>query len=223
MEPTEETPKPDIIARLEALKPYRWHFVITLGLIVAVLLVMATIDTLQKKKENRAYLRLSYAKDAEEFLLVAREYRGTFQAQVALKKAADALYQKKQFSQARKYYEQFLELYPENPISPWVANMIAATWEAEGKIDKAIEAYIAAKDNHINSGYLEDQIIFNLGRCHEIKGNFNEARTHYNQLMWTYQTSDKEVTPSPWMQLAQMRLALVRSKEELKATGKETD
>ncbi len=79
--------------------------------------------------------------DPAALLKVAKDYAGTTAAERAKLLAAGAMFESGNYSEAEKLFDQFLKDRPGSPLAPSAAYGVAASLEAEGKVDQAIAAY----------------------------------------------------------------------------------
>jgi len=201
----------------------KWRIVAGVSLVVAVLLVIALVQSLRKRKEARAFQAHREAKTAKDHQRVGENFAGTSYGSFSLIEAGNLLFRKERYAEARKLYMKFLRSYPESRFRPWVYNLVGATFEAEQKYDQAIHHYGKAQD----FSSVELQAKLNRGRCWELKGDlqseknpklaldhYDKARTFYQQLTGT--GSSPRVSPqmpSPWGAQAQSRMRSLGEKE----------
>jgi len=204
-----------------------------LSLVVGLLLVIALVQSLRRRKEARAFEAHLTAQTAKEHRSVAGKYPGTFYGSVSLVEAGNLLFEKEKYGEARKLYQQYLRSHPTSRFRAWVYNLVGATFEAEEKYDDAIEYYRRAegcplgKPGESKERPLKRQAQLNLGRCWELKGDleserdpqralehYDTARTYYRQLSTSSSPSPGSPrTVSPWERQAQSRMKFLQDKE----------
>jgi tetratricopeptide (TPR) repeat protein len=208
----------------------KWRLVAGISLVVAVLIVIGAVQASRRKNEARAYAAHSQATTPKEYRSIYREFPRTFYGSTSLIRAGNLLYEEGKYVEARKLYLQYLGARPEDRLRPWVHNLVGATFEAEGKYDRAIEYYRRAEA----SAWLKLQAKLNIGRCYELKGDSEEnaqsaaaqydvARTYYRQLTETSgATAASARTITAWQQQAEERMRFLREKEK-KAREREAE
>jgi len=93
--------------------------------------------------EANARLAFLKAKTPEELIQVADQFPHTNQATMALLKAADDSFQKLDYPAATKDYQRILETSGTDPLLHDSAQLgLASCFEASGKLDEAISAYL---------------------------------------------------------------------------------
>ena len=192
----------------------KWYWFVTpVVLVVVIFLVLGIRESYSRNLEDKAYERLRKAETASELMEVHNKYSQTNAGMSALQQAADQLYEEGKYSESRKLYQQYISKYSGNPLLPWIQNCVGFTLESEEKYDEAIAAYNNVLERHQGYIYLEDQLKFNIGRCHEMKGDVEIAKSYYKQLI-PPEGSRQQSKPSFWAIEARSRLELIDSMAE---------
>ncbi len=200
----------------------KWRIVGAVCLAVAVVMVIGLVQYSHKRNEAKAFEAHLKAETPKDYQRVAEEFPGTFQGGMSLIDAGTLLFEEGKFAEARKLYLRFLEENRESPMRAWANNLVGATFEAEKKYDRAIEYYRKAEA----SDWLKFQAKFNIGRCHELKGDAEEdpqvalevhyakAHTYYRQLTETTGSSPGAGPRLvPWREQAEARVSVLAEKE----------
>src|ERR1700722_3205080 len=77
----------------------------------------------------------------EAYLKIAYENPGTGAAQRALLQGAAALFESERFADAQAQFQKFLDTYPDNDLAAQATLGVAASLEAQGKLNLAAGAY----------------------------------------------------------------------------------
>jgi tetratricopeptide (TPR) repeat protein len=117
---------------------------------------------------------------ASDMLAVASQHPGTATALRAQLQAAITLFTAGQYPEAQAEFQKLLEANPGNYFKATSALGVAASLEAQGKIDLATTAYQAAASYSDSATSLAAN--FALGRLYEAAGKLNEAVTYYSKL-----------------------------------------
>ena len=183
-------------------------------IIVIVFIILGIAESHSKSVENKASQAVSKAESVEDFLEIHEKYPDTTSGKMALKQAADDLYGDGEYSRSRELYRKFIDTYPKHQLNAWIQNQIGFTYEAEGEYDKALEAYddVFDYDNYI---FIEKQVEFNRGRCHEMKGDIETAKSYYNNLL-----AEKGPASQGWASEAQYRLQMLELRASKTKSGK---
>jgi len=129
---------------------------------------------------NRAGEETASAKP-EDFLDLAKKYKGTPAAERALLTAAFRYFEKNDYDNAQKLFRQFMEEYPDSIWAPHAALGLAACLDAQDKVQEAEQAYnqiIQDYGNHPAAA----QARLKLATLYESTGQFSKALALYNEL-----------------------------------------
>jgi tetratricopeptide (TPR) repeat protein len=182
----------------------KWYvIVVPIVIIVLVFVILGVAESHSKSVSNEASQAVVKAESVDDFLKIHEKYPDTTSGMVALKQAADDLYGDEEFSRSRELYLKFIDAYPQHPLNAWIQNQIGFTYEAEGEYDKALEAYDDVFD-YENYIFLEKQVEFNRGRCYEMKGEIETAKSYFNNLV-----SEDGAASTGWSSEAQYRLQMI--------------
>ena len=98
---------------------------------------MATVPAAAQVLAILQYL----AQQAGPYLKIAREYQSTSAGQRAFLQSAALLFEGGQYAEAQSQFQQFLDQYPDNFFSGQAALGLAASLDAQAKLDLAAGAY----------------------------------------------------------------------------------
>jgi tetratricopeptide (TPR) repeat protein len=119
---------------------------------------------------------------ADAFLKIASDYPGTLSAQRAQLQAANLLFGAGRYEDAQAAFQQFLDANSGSPLFAAAQFGVAASLEAENKLDLAAAAYRTVTASYPNSPEaLSAQ--FSLGRTLEAQGKLTEATGYYQGVM----------------------------------------
>jgi predicted negative regulator of RcsB-dependent stress response len=120
---------------------------------------------------------LSASQRADEFAQLAAKYSGTEAGQRAQLQAAATLFDAGNYADAQTQFQKFLDA-SSGPLAASAALGVAASLEAQGKLDQAATAYLRVTSSY--SGSPADlQAEFSLGRLAEAQGKLTEAESYY--------------------------------------------
>ena len=117
----------------------------------------------------------------EDFLALARKYKGTPAAERALLTAAFQYFKKDDYANAQKLFRQFMEKYPDSIWTPNAALGLAACLDAQNKIQEAEQAYNQVIQDYGNHPAAA-QARLKLATLYESTGRFSKALALYNEL-----------------------------------------
>ena len=117
----------------------------------------------------------------EDFLALAKKYKGTPAAQRALLTAAFQYFEKNDYSHAQKIFQQFMEQYPDSIWTPQAALGLAACLDAQNKTKEAEQAYNQVIQDYGNHPAAA-QARLKLAVLYEDTGRFSKALAIYNEL-----------------------------------------
>lgn len=139
-------------------------------------------------RESQANAALDAATTLEAKLSLARQYLGTEASALTLLSAATLQFEEKNYSGASETYALFLSNYPHHLLANSARLGQANAWEAAGKIDEALSAYIAVgthnpPDNYTPVGLIE------AARLYRVKKNYASARQLLSDCVRDYKNS----------------------------------
>jgi predicted negative regulator of RcsB-dependent stress response len=186
---------------------------IVIGLVVALVvgLVVALLFTFQNQKQTNANDALSKlasraaspsapGPDADALLKVAADFPGTDAAQRAILLAASDLFANGKYDESRAQFQRFLQEHGDSPFAGQAALGIAATLDAQGKAQDAINAYLGVVDHYQQNWNVGPQAKLALARLFIAQGKLQDAR---GQLM---DLANPRVYPNEIASEANMRL-----------------
>jgi len=125
---------------------------------------------------------------AEACLKIAADYSGTAAGQRALLQGATALFTAGQYADAQAQFQKFLDTYHDNFFSPQAALGVAASLDAQGKMDQAVGAYQRAAGQTAD-GNAAANAKFALARIDEAQGKAADALKLYADVARSYPNS----------------------------------
>ncbi|HXA45671.1 MAG TPA: tetratricopeptide repeat protein [Candidatus Angelobacter sp.] len=159
------------------------------GLVILVVAIIYSFMTWQHGQNEiaagEAFTQLLFAQaggtapgqEADAFLAMASKYPGTEAAQRAQMQAAGVLFEAGNFPEAVVQFQKFADNHT-GPLAATATLGLAASLEAQGKLDDAAAAYQKLTSSHVNpAAYLQAQ--FSLGRLAERNGKLAEAESYY--------------------------------------------
>jgi predicted negative regulator of RcsB-dependent stress response len=118
-------------------------------------------------------------------LKIASDYSGTLAGQRALLEGATALFTAGEYADAQMQFQKFLDAYPDSFFSPQAALGVAASLDALGKTDLAVNAYQKAA-SQTAEGNVIASAKFSLARIDEAQGKFADAARLYAEIARAY-------------------------------------
>jgi predicted negative regulator of RcsB-dependent stress response len=115
---------------------------------------------------------------AAGFLRIASEYPGTLAGQRAQLSGATTLFEANQFADAQTQFQKYLDARPDGAFSASAALGVAASLEAQGKLDQAAITYQRVANNPSDIA-ASINAKFGQARVDELQGKFNEAMNTY--------------------------------------------
>ena len=155
-------------------------------IIIAAIFVIYYLSWQHEQKEIAAGQALTQtmvstaAAQPEVYLKIADENPGTVAGQRALLQGATALFSVGRFADAQTQFQKFLDAYPDNDFFPQATLGVAASLEAQGKLDLAAGAYQRA----VNTSDIAtvSAAKFALARIDEQQGKSIEALNLYTEV-----------------------------------------
>jgi TolA-binding protein len=124
---------------------------------------------------------LTPAQQAVPYLKIAREYPGTGAGQRAFLQNAALLFEAGQYPEAQTQFQQFLQQYPDSFFSGQAALGLAASLDAQKKLDLAAGAYqrvLTGNSDPLAANYAK----FSLAQIKEQQGKLTEALSLYDEV-----------------------------------------
>jgi predicted negative regulator of RcsB-dependent stress response len=191
-----------------------------IGLVVAVIGVsgvMYFISTQREQKELEAGQTLTAltvksppdttgGAAAPELEQIATKYAGTPAGERASLEAAAALFAGGNYAEAQAQFQHFLDANGSGQFAPAAQLGVAASLEAQNKLDDAATAYQRVASLYPNSNSVQPAE-FALGRIAEQQGRLKEALTHYEAAH-----GNPGAQPTSMQQEAMMREAEISAK-----------
>jgi tetratricopeptide (TPR) repeat protein len=189
------------------------------AIIVALIFIMAHSG--KEKSQAAAALAFETSRTMEEFLSVNQKYPNTFYGAYALERAAKAALDKEDNIKAGELSEKFLKEYPKNALAIYVKTYAALALENEGKYADAIIRYKEILEKDPQMSLVADSVNFGIGRCYEMTGDLEGAKSYYGKVLAKSGLRDQPVegVPSVWSAEAGQRLMNIGKKEKNAKTG----
>lgn len=113
---------------------------------------------------------------------MAVTYAGTAAAQRAQLEAGTTLFEAGSFADAQAQFQKLLDGHPTGPFAATAELGVAASFEAENKLDQAAATYQRVTAMFSGTPYAI-QAEFGLGRIAEQQNKFSDASSHYENVM----------------------------------------
>lgn len=114
-------------------------------------------------------------------------------------------FDKEKYAESAKSFSEFIKRTDSEDVYKGLAvNKMAIALEESGKTDEALDVLVKY-DSGNNKSIVDDQILFNLGRLHHIKGNNLQGKNTLERLIATYPAST-------FVKRARERIFLIDSK-----------
>jgi predicted negative regulator of RcsB-dependent stress response len=113
---------------------------------------------------------------ADALLKVGNDYPGTDAGQRALLLGAADLYADGKYDEARAQFQKFLQEHSDSPFAGEAALGVAATMDAQGKAQDAINAYRNVADHYLQNWNVGPQAKLALARLLIAQGKLQDAR-----------------------------------------------
>ncbi|HSY74053.1 MAG TPA: tetratricopeptide repeat protein, partial [Dongiaceae bacterium] len=156
------------------------------GIIAVVACVLYYLSSQREQKEIDAGKALTQtmvsatAVQPEAYLKIANENPGTGAAQRALIQGAAALFETGRFADAQAQFQKFLDIYPDNDLAAQATLGVAASLDAQGKLDLAVGAYQRAVNT--SDAATVNAAKFAMARIDEQQGKSTEALNFYTEV-----------------------------------------
>lgn len=119
---------------------------------------------------------------ASEYVKVAANHAGKPTAARALVLAGGAYYAEGKYSEAETTFRKCVNEHAGHPLIPQAQYGIAASLEAQGKLDEAIAAYLNVSTTYGKSSAVADDAKLALARIYEARSQPEQALRLYNEL-----------------------------------------
>jgi predicted negative regulator of RcsB-dependent stress response len=115
---------------------------------------------------------------AAGYAQIASKYSGTLAGERAQLQAGVALFNGGKYLEAQAQFQNFLTTQTGSSLATLARSGVAASLEAQGKLDEALTAYRAVVTGAPDS----TEAKFSQGRVLELQGKLSEAVTYYEQV-----------------------------------------
>jgi predicted negative regulator of RcsB-dependent stress response len=160
------------------------------GIIVAAILVFFFVSSQREQREIDAGKALtqvvvSTAGDqlADAYLKIAADHPSTLAGQRALLQAAAAMFESGRYADAQTQFQNFLDAHPDGEFSWQAALGVAASLDAQGKSDLAVDAYQQVVNSPSDNTEGASVAKLAIARIYETQGKVNEAFSLYGEVM----------------------------------------
>ena len=124
---------------------------------------------------------LTPAQEAGLFLKIARDNQSTATGQRAFLQSATMQFEAGQYAEAQTQFQQFLSQYPDNYFAGQAALGLAASLDAQSKMDLAAAAYQRVISNYPDP-LVANFARYSLARIDERQGKLTEALNLYEEI-----------------------------------------
>lgn len=124
----------------------------------------------------RAILPSAPPPNADALLKIAADYSGTDAGQRAILLGASELFAQGKYDQALGQFQRFLQEHGDSPFAGQAALGVAASTEAQGRTQDAINAYRSVADHYQQNWNVGPQARLALARLLESQGKLKDAR-----------------------------------------------
>lgn len=138
------------------------------------------------KLAARSILPNAPAPNADALLTVASDFSGTDAGQRAILLAASDLFAQGKYDQALGQFQRILQQQGDSPFTGQAALGVAATMEAQGRTQDAINAYRNVTEHYQQNWNVGPQAKLALARLLEAQGKLTEARDELMESVRTY-------------------------------------
>jgi tetratricopeptide (TPR) repeat protein len=161
---------------------------------LAVVLIGIAVISYQQQKERRASEALSNVRPpsaavgapttgaADAYLKVAKDHAGTQAAARALLLAAATKFQDADYTEAARYYEQFIREYPESRWLPQAYFGVASCLDAQSKPAEALKQFELLRRQFPNDAVIEETKLA-VARLYETQNRPGDAYKLYDELL----------------------------------------
>ncbi len=174
----------------------------SLGALVAAILIFTVYSSKSQEKEDNAIVELTKAKIkffASDYVgsvpilkNLADEFDGTQSAQDGKYYLASSYFQMKNYVDAERYFNEYLDGGADDIFGPSAIAGVAACMEEQDNYDAAAKLYRDAA-NKFSENFMAPQNLLNCARCLVLAGQTDAARDVLNELLEKYETSSVKV------------------------------
>jgi predicted negative regulator of RcsB-dependent stress response len=118
---------------------------------------------------------------SHSYLAVAEDHSGTMAAQRALLQGATVLFSQGDYTNAQKYFQQYLDAHPDDTFSALATLGVAKCYAAENKINDAVGEYQRVI-NDFSDAQSQTEARFALAQINMQAGNYTEAIRLFQQV-----------------------------------------
>lgn len=177
---------------------YKSFILGTAAFLIIILISFIGYVSHQHTEKTKAEELFEQASTPEKWQEVATQYPKSPQAAQALMRLAADAREKKQWNEAATFYQQLSLSLPKNPFAPAAELAAAECWEAEGKMDKAQQAYLQITQNPQHPFFGAASV--GLARLYQAEGNISRAKQTLKEFI-------NQNRPSRFLREAQAMLA----------------
>ena len=153
----------------------------------------------QGKAEKDRTAALSTAADAYKY--IKDNMSSSSASPWVLFQLGNVYYSLKNYDEAIRVYNDFLNRYSRHPLSPIVKQSLGYAYEEKGLLQEAVKQFEGI--SAVSNNFLVVQGNWDAGRCYEKLGQTNDAIRSYTKAI--------ELSPdSIWATMAQYRLSVIR-------------
>ena len=189
---TQDAPAEFLIKFWPWLEANRQRLLITVGAVVAVLLVWYFITTQRAQKAvdaGQAYTQLQLNQPAnptvqqvaDEYLKLAGQYSGTLAAERAQLQAAVLLFGAGRYADAQALFQKFVDAHSGSSLVAAAQLGVAASLESQNQPDAALADYRLVATRYASTTEVWPAK-FSLGRVLEAQGKLTEAASYFTEV-----------------------------------------
>jgi len=160
---------------------------IGIGITIAAILFFYYISSQREQKEinagkalTDAVMATSGGQLADPYLKISADYPATLAGQRALLQAAAVLFSAGKYADAQTQFQKFLDAYPDSVFYGQAQLGVAASLDAQGKLDLAAGAYQKAVNS--SDAMIVSAAKLAMARIYESQGKLKEAFTLYEDV-----------------------------------------
>ncbi len=198
-----------------------------LGILAAVIIILAVVNSANAKKLEADTRRIESIQDEYSKLITITDEKekaekekkiigelnsiidkGTknYPYQRALFILGNIQYNNGEYDKSAENFMKLVKYFSKSYLSPIALMDAAVDYEAMGQIDKAIENYQRVADEYKDLSPDADRSLFTIGRLYEEKGDTDAALKAYNSLIDTFPASN-------WTNLARSRIIYLETRK----------
>ena len=161
---------------------YKTKILIYGGIILAALIVFATVQTRTYLRATGSEALYEKAETAADFQAIITQYPGTPAAGDAALRLGEKLRAEGKYDESAATLRKFVEKYPLHPLACGGWTSLGITYEKAGKLDEAMEAYSTAISKYPDA-YTTPIAMMAQARISLEKGKKDEARRIYTDVV----------------------------------------